>query len=96
MSGDAGDPVWAAKEGGRHLRRLAGWLRQHDRRPARGQRGHALYAHLLEIDVTVGHWVGEAEVMGLVGSTGWSTGPHLHFEVRRDGVPEDPELYLPI
>jgi murein DD-endopeptidase MepM/ murein hydrolase activator NlpD len=95
LSGDAGDPVWAAKEG---VIIYAGWRGGYGNTIVVQHAGNVatLYAHLLEIDVTVGNWVGEAEVMGLVGSTGWSTGPHLHFEVRRDGVPEDPELYLPI
>ncbi len=46
--------------------------------------------HLSEIDVTVGQVVGRGEVVGLVGSTGLSTGPHLHWEMRLLGVPVDP------
>jgi murein DD-endopeptidase MepM/ murein hydrolase activator NlpD len=54
---------------------------------------HALatvYAHLRETLVTVGQPVADGQVVGLVGSTGMSTGPHLHFEVRFHGVPIDP------
>jgi len=51
-----------------------------------------LYAHLASTAVNTGDAVGAGEVIGTVGSTGNSTGPHLHFEVRRDGVPEDPQL----
>ena len=50
----------------------------------------ALYAHLASVDVVTGDVVGAGDVLGTVGSTGNSTGPHLHFEVRRDGIPEDP------
>jgi murein DD-endopeptidase MepM/ murein hydrolase activator NlpD len=53
-----------------------------------------LYAHQSRIDVTIGQKVAAGEVIGLVGSTGFSTGPHLHFETRELGTPADPQLYL--
>lgn len=52
------------------------------------------YAHLSRILVNVGQRVERGEVIGLVGSTGWSTGPHLHFEVRINGAAQDPLAYL--
>lgn len=52
------------------------------------------YAHLSRIDVRVGERVAQGAAVGLVGSTGASTGPHLHFEVRRDGQALDPLAYL--
>ena len=49
------------------------------------------YAHLSEFKVKKGDQVQAGSVIGLVGSTGMSTGPHLHFEVRRDGKAVDPK-----
>jgi len=52
------------------------------------------YAHLSEITVQPGATVSRGQVVGRVGMTGLATGPHLHFEVRRDGRPVDPEIVL--
>ncbi len=52
------------------------------------------FCHLSEIYVTEGSVIRQGETVGLVGSTGWSTGPHLHFEVRIGGVRVDPERLL--
>ena len=54
-----------------------------------------LYAHLSRIDVSVGQQVASGDHIGAIGSTGWSTGPHLHFELRVDGIARDPTPYLP-
>jgi len=51
-----------------------------------------LYGHLSTVAIHDGDEVLAGDVIGEVGSTGNSTGPHLHFEVRRDGIPEDPTL----
>lgn len=53
-----------------------------------------LYAHLSRIDVARGDRLGEGERIGLVGSTGRSTGPHLHFEVRRNDAQVNPTSVL--
>ncbi len=52
-----------------------------------------LYAHMSSFAVSVGQTVNQAEVIGYVGSTGVSTGPHLHFEVRINGSTTDPKQY---
>ena len=54
-----------------------------------------LYAHQSSLAVGAGAHVRRGQVIGYVGSTGFSTGPHLHFEVRLNGTPVDPVGYLP-
>ena len=49
-----------------------------------------LYAHLSRIDVKKGQRIEQGQRIGAVGSTGWSTGPHLHFEFRVNGAHQDP------
>lgn len=53
-----------------------------------------LYAHASVLLVKSGDWVEEGQTVALVGSTGRSTGPHLHLEIRIDGRPMDPLLFL--
>jgi murein DD-endopeptidase MepM/ murein hydrolase activator NlpD len=52
------------------------------------------YGHLSQIDVKVGDYVKIGQVIGEVGSTGRSTGPHLHYETRIDGEAVDPQKFL--
>lgn len=91
-----GNPIWASKNG-RVI--FAGW---------KGGYGNTvvmvhgdgtvttLYAHMSVIHASVGDRIDQGEVIGEIGSTGLSTGPHLHFEVRVNGTPRDPVAFLPL
>ena len=54
-----------------------------------------VYGHMSRILVQPGAYITTGKVLGLVGDTGYATGPHLHFEVRKYGVPQNPKYYLP-
>jgi murein DD-endopeptidase MepM/ murein hydrolase activator NlpD len=60
-----------------------------------GEDMKTLYAHLSEIKVKKGDTVDTSTIIGLMGSTGHSTGSHLHFEVRQNGIPVNPLSILP-
>jgi murein DD-endopeptidase MepM/ murein hydrolase activator NlpD len=94
-----GTPVGAAADG---VVVLAG-TNEVDGRPvgygtyvvvAHGGGVYTLYAHLSKLDVVAGQRVRAGELLGLSGSTGNSTGPHLHFEVRLGSDPVDPMPYM--
>ena len=84
-----GSPFRAAR-GGRVL--YAGWQTAYGKTIIidNGNGTTTLYGHASKLDVSAGQSVGQGQQIGNVGSTGWSTGPHLHFEVRKNGVPIDP------
>ena len=89
-----GTPVQAAATG-RVI--IAGWQRGYGNvvYVDHGSGLSTRYGHLSEIDVSVGQTVTRGQTIGLVGSTGRSTGPHLHYEVRVNNQPVDPRPYLP-
>ncbi len=84
-----GTPVRAAYDG---AVAFAGWRVGYGKLVVldHGQGTSTLYSHLSDILVTVGQRVVRTEVIGRVGSTGYSTGPHLFYEVRVNGRPIDP------
>jgi murein DD-endopeptidase MepM/ murein hydrolase activator NlpD len=55
-----------------------------------GKTNSTVYAHLSKINVHKGEKISQSQNIGAVGTTGWSTGPHLHFEFRVNGVHQDP------
>lgn len=59
-----------------------------------GNQLSSLYGHMSSIAVKVNATVVAGQTIGYVGSTGWSTGAHLHFEVRKNGVPVNPLTYF--
>lgn len=90
----SGTPIYAAK-GGTVL--SAGWRNGYGNTVMILHDGGlvSLYAHQSRIATSAGASVDGGELIGYVGSTGWSTGPHLHFEIRVGGSPVDPRPYLP-
>jgi murein DD-endopeptidase MepM/ murein hydrolase activator NlpD len=88
-----GSPIWAAK-GGEVI--FAGWNGGYGNCVIIAHEGglSTLYGHQSELAVSVGQQVSQGEVIGWVGSTGASTGPHLHFEVWVGGSPTDPLNFL--
>lgn len=60
-----------------------------------GQGWATFYAHLQRIFVREDHFIERGDVLGTIGTTGKTTGPHLHFELRHHKIPVDPQKYLP-
>lgn len=95
IAAPSGTPIGAARAG---TVTFAGWSTQGYGnlvriRHADGSEGW--YGHMSSIGVRVGQYVNQAERIGRVGSTGLSTGPHLHFEVHERSGPKDPLSVLP-
>jgi len=89
-----GTPIGAAADG---LILYSGWFSGYGNTVIvdQGQGRTTLYAHMSASNTTLGSLVAAGDVMGFVGTTGLSTGSHLHFEVRINGVFVDPLDYLP-
>jgi murein DD-endopeptidase MepM/ murein hydrolase activator NlpD len=93
ISGARGNPVWAAQTG---TVISAGRLGGYGNAVIIDHGGYTtLYAHMSTIRVSSGQRVPQGTRIGDIGSTGLSTGPHLHFEVRLGGVAVNPARYLP-
>ena len=90
----SGTPIYAADAG---YVSATGWMGGYGNYIVinHGNGFETLYAHLAEIRVIAGQGVQRGHQIGLVGSTGRSTGPHLHFEIRQGGVKRNPVGFLP-
>ncbi|MEO1366575.1 MAG: M23 family metallopeptidase [Acidobacteriota bacterium] len=108
LAAKIGTPVYAPADGvvafaGRYpLRQSAGWWRYGNMVTLRhGDRFITVYGHLDEVKVRGGQKVDQGTEIGTVGNTGWSTNPHLHYEIRRletddksRYTPVDPRIYM--
>jgi len=89
-----GDPLYAADNG---VINIAGWNGGYGIMVElnHGNGFVTRYGHFNSIAVGCGQSIYQGQLLGYCGTTGWSTGPHLHFEIRHNGVPQDPQSYLP-
>ena len=93
--GSWGAPIAAAASGTVVLAAWDSWGLGYHVIVDHGNGFRTTYAHLSEIWVVQGQWVNQGDAVGALGSTGYSTGPHLHFELWSGGIPVDPLAYLP-
>lgn len=93
IGADYGTTIYAAEQG---VVIFAGWYGGYGNAVIIDHGGDTttLYGHTSELYVVEGQTVKKGQAIAAVGSTGLSTGPHLHFEVRREGEPTDPMAYL--
>ena len=93
LHGETGDPVRATADG---TVVAAGWSGGYGRVVDIDHHNglSTRYAHLSSIDVRVGQSIKSRQIVGKIGSTGRSTGPHLHYETRLKGEPVDPQKFL--
>jgi len=94
IGADYGTPIRAADGG---VVAYADWMGGYGKAVIidHGRGISTLYGHQSEILVSAGQRVSKGQIIGRIGTTGYSTGPHLHFEVRENGTPVNPVGYLP-
>ena len=93
IDGDTGDPIWAAQSG---TVIYSGWMSGYGETIMIDHNGYVtLYGHMSQRQISKGSAVSQGQQIGLMGSTGNSTGSHLHFEIRIDGSTVNPMAYLP-
>ena len=98
ISGAIGTPVYAAADG---VIIYSGWMGGYGNTimidhgvDGNGNKVISLYGHSSKLLKNVGEIVKQGDTILEIGSTGNSTGPHLHFEIRENGIPTDPKKYL--
>jgi len=93
VAAPTGTPIYAAESG---IIKYTGWGRGYGNEIviSHGNGVETRYAHLSKFLIEQGNTVTKGEIIGLVGSTGWSTGPHVHFEVMINGSRVNPLNYL--
>ena len=95
LAAPVGTPVYAIKDGSAYCciygdKELGNYIiLSHDM-----GKMTSVYAHLSEICIKQYQNVRKGDIIGYVGETGMATGPHLHFEIRQGGVPQDPRTKL--
>jgi murein DD-endopeptidase MepM/ murein hydrolase activator NlpD len=94
IANEVNTPIRATADG---IVTYAGWETGYGRLVAveHGYGFSTRYGHCARVDVKVGDEIKRGQIIGYVGSTGRSTGSHVHYEVRIHGMPVDPEKYLP-
>ena len=95
FDGDTGDPVYPVVSGTVTGVQYSNHGYGNAVLVGHGEKISSLYAHLDIIHINVGEKVTIDTVIGTVGSTGWASGDHLHFEIRDDGLPINPYAVLP-
>ncbi len=93
LAGPIGTPIYATGDG---LVSRASWFSSYGLYVAieHGGQIQTRYAHMSSLNVAEGQWVKKGEVIGFIGTTGRSTGPHLHYEVRVAGEAVNPLPYM--
>lgn len=91
LSTEMGTPLYAAGDGVVTSTGSGIWAYGKVVTVDHGDGWQTMYAHMSRVDVKVGDYVSQASVIGAVGSTGNSTGPHVHFELHRNGLPVNPK-----
>lgn len=89
-----GDPIYASDAG---VVIFAGWSGGYGNlvRVSHGNGYQTYYAHFNAFALGCGEPVAQGQIIGYCGTTGWSSGPHLHYEIRRNGVQQNPALFEP-
>ena len=93
LAAPTGTPIYATADG---IVGRADWFSSYGLfvRIEHGANLETRYAHMSKLAVAAGEQVKKGDIIGYVGSTGRSTGPHLHYEVRIDGVAVNPIPYM--